>query len=80
MAADRFDLIIANVHDFISGDNIISLRTALHGVTRSKLDLARMQWQARLSVPGKALLSVLIGGAMVVSASGFERRKYWRHS
>ncbi|WP_025886153.1 mitochondrial fission ELM1 family protein [Asaia prunellae] len=63
MAADRFDLIIANVHDFISGDNIISLRTALHGVTRSKLDLARMQWQARLSVPGKALLSVLIGGA-----------------
>ncbi|GBR06803.1 mitochondrial fission ELM1 family protein [Asaia siamensis] len=63
MAARHFDLIIANVHDEIAGPNIVSVRTALHGVTRAKLDLARAKWQQRLAVPDRALLSVLIGGA-----------------
>lgn len=63
MAARHFDLIIANVHDRIAGRNILSIRTALHGVTRQKLDGARAAWQARLRSPDKALLSVLIGGA-----------------
>ncbi|WP_336947205.1 mitochondrial fission ELM1 family protein [Asaia sp. HN010] len=63
MAAHHFDLIIANVHDAIAGPNIVSVRTALHGMTKAKLDLARARWHERLAVPGKALLSVLIGGA-----------------
>ena len=63
MAARHFDLIIANVHDAIAGSNIVSVRTALHGMTREKLDVARAYWHERLTVPGKALLSVLIGGA-----------------
>lgn len=63
MAARHFDLIIANVHDAIAGPNIVSVRTALHGMTREKLDVARAHWHKRLTVPGKALLSVLIGGA-----------------
>nr|WP_232228195.1 mitochondrial fission ELM1 family protein [Asaia astilbis] len=63
MAARHFDLIVANVHDGISGPNIVSVRTALHGVTGEKLEGARQHWQGRLRVQGKALLSVLIGGA-----------------
>ncbi|GBQ88842.1 mitochondrial fission ELM1 family protein [Asaia krungthepensis] len=63
MAARHFDLIIANVHDEIQGANIVSARTALHGVTVRRLDQAREVWQSRLRISGMALLSVLIGGA-----------------
>ncbi|WP_222547634.1 mitochondrial fission ELM1 family protein [Asaia lannensis] len=63
MKTRDFDLIVANVHDGIAGGNIVSARTAMHGVTQQKLAQARALWADRLRQKDRALLSVLIGGA-----------------
>ena len=63
MPVGKFNLVIANTHDGISGANVLISRNALHPVTPQKLDLARAQWEKRLKRDGRPLLSVLIGGA-----------------
>ncbi|GBR42453.1 mitochondrial fission ELM1 family protein [Gluconobacter roseus] len=63
MPVGKFDLVIANTHDGISGDNVLISRNALHPVTPQKLDLARSKWEGRLKQDERPLLSVLIGGA-----------------
>ncbi|MCQ9154411.1 mitochondrial fission ELM1 family protein [Acidomonas methanolica] len=63
MRLDRFDLIVANVHDAISGPNVVSSRNAMHGVTPERLAAARAAWEGRLRQPGRRLVSVLVGGA-----------------
>lgn len=63
MPVRKFDLVIANTHDGISGPNVLISRNALHPVTQQKLDLARAQWGGRLKQDGRPMLSVLIGGA-----------------
>ncbi|GBR71626.1 mitochondrial fission ELM1 family protein [Gluconobacter kanchanaburiensis] len=59
----KFDLVVANTHDGIAGQNVLISRNALHPVTPQKLIQARCEWNGRLKQDGRPLLSVLIGGA-----------------
>lgn len=59
----RFDVIIANPHDGIAGENILISRNALHPVTPQKLESARQTWHHRLGRDHRPLLAVMIGGA-----------------
>jgi mitochondrial fission protein ELM1 len=63
MRLDRFDLVIANHHDEITGANVICLRTALHRVTPAALAGARVGWLSRLAHLPRPLVSVLVGGS-----------------
>lgn len=58
----RFDLVIANRHDRISGPNVVLTRTALHGVTPALLDQARQEWTPLLAHLPRPLVAVLVGG------------------
>ncbi|GAB6966080.1 mitochondrial fission ELM1 family protein [Komagataeibacter kakiaceti JCM 25156] len=58
----RFDLVIANRHDRISGPNVILTRTALHGVTPHLLEQARREWAPALAHLPRPLVVVLVGG------------------
>ena len=62
MNLDRFDLIVANRHDEITGPNVIVIRTALHRATASRLATARTEWAARLTTD-RPLVAVLLGGS-----------------
>ncbi|AOX21221.1 mitochondrial fission ELM1 family protein [Kozakia baliensis] len=63
MSFSRFDLIVANCHDGISGSNVVLCRNALHGMTPEKLAPERSKWSPILRRPEHKLVSVLIGGA-----------------
>lgn len=63
MPLDRFDVVVANRHDEISGPNVLIARTALHGVTPDKLAAARELWADRLQADGRPLVAVLVGGS-----------------
>lgn len=58
----KFDLVIANRHDEISGPNVLLSRTALHGVSPDCLARARREWAPRLAHLPRPLVSVLVGG------------------
>ncbi|MBV1822866.1 mitochondrial fission ELM1 family protein [Komagataeibacter oboediens] len=58
----RFDLVIANRHDRISGPNVVLTRTALHGVTPALLDQARREWAPFFARLPRPLVAVLVGG------------------
>ncbi len=60
---DRFDLVVANAHDGLSGPNVIVTRTALHRATRARLAEARAEWTPRLAHLPRPLVSVLVGGS-----------------
>ncbi|RBM05132.1 hypothetical protein NJLHNGOC_14320 [Novacetimonas cocois] len=62
MPLRRFDLVIANRHDEISGPNVLLSRTALHGVSPARLAEARRIWMPRLAHLPRPLVSVLVGG------------------
>ncbi|MDI6653823.1 mitochondrial fission ELM1 family protein [Gluconobacter japonicus] len=61
-ALTKFDLVIANTHDGITGENVLISRNALHPVTPHKLEVARAAWEGRLKLDDRPLLSILIGG------------------
>ncbi|GBR15710.1 mitochondrial fission ELM1 family protein [Gluconobacter frateurii] len=61
-ALSKFDLVIANTHDGIIGENVLISRNALHPVTPQKLEVARAAWESRLKLDDRPLLSILIGG------------------
>ncbi|WP_239479220.1 mitochondrial fission ELM1 family protein [Lichenicola cladoniae] len=63
MKLDRFDLVVANRHDEITGPNVLLTRTALHRVTPPVLEEARLVWQDRLAGLPRPLVAVLVGGA-----------------
>lgn len=58
----KFDLVAAMPHDRVEGPNVVTVATALHGVTQQKLAVARETWRARLAPAGRPTLGVLIGG------------------
>lgn len=58
----RFDLVVVNRHDGLTGPNVIVTRTALHRVTPARLDAARAEWEPRLAHLPRPLVAVLIGG------------------
>ena len=59
----RFDLVIANVHDELSGPNVFVVRTALHRVTPERLAAEAETWRPRLAHLTRPLVSVLLGGS-----------------
>jgi mitochondrial fission protein ELM1 len=63
MAIDRFDLIIANHHDELTGSNVFVSRTALHRVTPVRLAAEADAWRDRLAPYRRPLVSVLLGGS-----------------
>lgn len=58
----RFDLIIANHHDELTGPNVFVIRTALHRVTPARLAAAADAWRDRLGRFRRPLVAVLLGG------------------
>ncbi len=63
MAIDRFDLIVANNHDELTGPNVILSRTALHRVTPERLAAEADLWRDRLADLPRPLVAVLLGGS-----------------
>jgi mitochondrial fission protein ELM1 len=59
----RFDLIIANRHDELTGPNVIVTRTAMHRVTRARLSAEADLWRDRMAVHKRPLVAVLLGGS-----------------
>jgi uncharacterized protein len=59
----RFDLIIVNRHDELTGPNVIVTRTALHRVTPERLITEAAHWQDRLAAYKRPLVAVLLGGS-----------------
>ena len=59
----RFDLIVANRHDELSGPNIVVTRTALHRVTPARLLAAADEWRPRFAHLRRPLVAVLVGGS-----------------
>jgi mitochondrial fission protein ELM1 len=63
MAINRFDLVIANTHDELTGPNVIVTRTALHRVTDARLAAEAEIWRERLAPYPRPLVAVLLGGS-----------------
>ncbi len=59
----RFDLIVANRHDELSGPNVVVIRTALHRVTPARLAAAADEWRPRFAHLRRPLVAVLVGGS-----------------
>jgi uncharacterized protein len=63
MPIDRFDLVVVNRHDELTGPNVLVTRTALHRVTPARLAAAREEWAPRLAHLPRPLVAVLVGGS-----------------
>jgi hypothetical protein len=59
----RFDLIVVNRHDDLTGPNVVVTRTALHRVTQERLAAAGEAWRDRLAGLPRPLVAVLVGGS-----------------
>ena len=59
----RFDLIVVNRHDNLTGRNVVVTRTALHRVTPARLAQAGAEWEPRLAHLPRPLVAVLVGGS-----------------
>jgi mitochondrial fission protein ELM1 len=59
----RFDLIIANEHDELTGPNVFVTRTALHRVTPERLAAEAEAWRDRFAAYRRPLVAVLLGGS-----------------
>lgn len=62
MDIGRFDLIIANHHDELTGPNVFVSRTALHRVTPARLAAEAALWQDRFAPYRRPMAAVLLGG------------------
>ncbi len=58
-----FDLVVAMDHDGLVGRNVISVPTALHDVTPTRLGEAAKFWRKRLFKRGRPLVGVVLGGS-----------------
>jgi uncharacterized protein len=63
MDIGRFDLIVANRHDELTGPNVFVTRTALHRVTPDRLAAEAALWRDRLASYRRPLVAVLLGGS-----------------
>ncbi len=59
----RFDVIVVNRHDGLTGPNVVVTRTALHRVTPERLAAERLIWAPRLAHLPRPLVAVLVGGS-----------------
>jgi uncharacterized protein len=62
MDIGKFDLIVVNPHDELTGPNVFVSRTALHRVTPERLATEGNAWRARLERFPRPLVAVLLGG------------------
>ena len=58
----RFDVVVVNRHDELTGPNVVVTRTALHRVTPERLAEAARLWAPRLAHLPRPLVAVLVGG------------------
>ncbi len=63
MDPGRFDLVVVNRHDRLTGPNVVVTRTALHRVTPDRLAQAAEAWRDRFARFRRPLVSVLVGGS-----------------
>ena len=63
MDPGRFDLVIANTHDELTGPNVFVTRTALHRVTPARLAAEADAWRDHLAPYRRPLVAVLLGGS-----------------
>jgi mitochondrial fission protein ELM1 len=59
----RFDVVMVNRHDELTGPNVVVTRTALHRATPSRLAEAAGAWAPRLDYLKRPLVAVLVGGS-----------------
>ncbi len=59
----RFDLIVVNRHDELTGPNVVVTRTALHRATPARLAAAADAWRPRFADLKRPLVAVLVGGS-----------------
>ena len=59
----RFDLIVVNRHDELTGPNVVVTRTALHRATPARLAAAADAWRPRFAHLRRPLVAVLVGGS-----------------
>jgi uncharacterized protein len=59
----RFDLVVVNRHDGLTGPNVVVTRTALHRVTPQLLAAAADAWRAQVADLPRPLVAVLVGGS-----------------
>ncbi len=58
----RFDLVVVNRHDELTGPNVVVTRTALHRATPERLAAAKVAWEPRFAHLPRPLVAVLVGG------------------
>ena len=58
----RFDAVVVNRHDGLTGPNVVVTRTALHRATPGRLAAAYAEWAPRLAHMPRPLVAVLVGG------------------
>jgi mitochondrial fission protein ELM1 len=63
IALSRFDLVVANRHDGLTGPNVLLARTALHRVTPARLAEESHKWRDVFAHLKRPLVSVLVGGS-----------------
>ncbi len=63
MEPRRFDLIVVNRHDGLTGPNVFVTRTALHRATPARLADAAERWRPVFGQLPRPLVAVLIGGS-----------------
>ncbi len=63
MEPRRFDVVVVNRHDGLTGPNVVVTRTALHRVTPARLAQAAAEWGPRLQHLPRPLVAVLVGGS-----------------
>ena len=63
MDIGRFDVVVVNRHDGLTGPNVVVTRTALHRVTAARLAAAAAVWGPRFASLPRPLVAVLVGGS-----------------
>lgn len=63
MDPGRFDLVVVNRHDGLTGANVVVTRTALHRVTPQRLAAEADRWRPRFAHLPRPLVAVLVGGS-----------------
>jgi len=60
---NRFDLVVVNHHDGLTGPNVVVTRTALHRASPQRLAEAAAAWRDRFAHLPRPLVAALVGGS-----------------
>ncbi len=63
MDPSRFDVVVVNRHDGLTGPNVVVTRTALHRATPERLAAAAAVWAPHFAALPRPLVAVLVGGS-----------------